>query len=162
MNLIAFIINRGTQLSTIFKLLTLSQQRGRGFDTFSFMAFRNMFGNVRLLNPRLPVTLCQRRSAFTSTLNSDASVNGFADLKSLNLTRLQRGNVTEIETLRQACQEEGFFYLDLERVGNGQMVRDWESIQSLMGPWFSRPLHEKMAYHCGTLLHGQVTDIPCI
>ena len=79
---------------------------------------------------------------------------GVASLQTLNLSRLRSREAFEVDTLRRACEEDGFFFLDLRSENNGEMLRDWSSIKSLMDAWFARPLGEKMRYYCGTVLHG--------
>jgi hypothetical protein len=120
----------------------------------AIMALRNAFGSVHFLTSGMRGSILQTRRVSSSVLMTDVSATGVAHLKSLCLSRLHTRESVEIENLRRACEEDGFFYLDLRHVKNGQMLRDWASVQPLMESWFARPLDEKMKYHCGTLLHG--------
>jgi hypothetical protein len=123
------------------------------------MAFKQGFKRTFILAARATGPFLHRRASLSSLAKLDAAATGVAHLKSVNLARLRSCAPEEAEKLRTACEDEGFFHLDLRNVDNGRMLRDWASIQSLMRPWFNQHLDEKMKYYCGTVLHGYLLNI---
>lgn len=47
----------------------------------------------------------------------------------------------------RACENEGFFYLDLNDWESGKMLEDLDIATRLMRLWFEKPLEEKMKNH---------------
>jgi len=118
------------------------------------MALKHSVGRVYFFTSGVRGLVTYNRFLSSSALLVKSSTVGVARLKTLNLPRLRSREATEVDTLRTACEEDGFFYLDLRRDYGGQMLQDWTLIKSLMERWFTRPLDNKMKYHCGTVLHG--------
>ncbi|KAH8664509.1 2OG-Fe-II oxygenase family oxidoreductase [Xylariales sp. PMI_506] len=85
-------------------------------------------------------------SVMTGSPSKEISVTGIAQLEVLDFSRLLCGDPDELKTLRGACENEGFFYLDLRNVNNGRLYRDWEAVRALMGQWFNQPLDYKMSF----------------
>ncbi|KAF2685014.1 2OG-Fe(II) oxygenase family oxidoreductase [Lentithecium fluviatile CBS 122367] len=106
------------------------------------------------LAPRAGLTVIYRRYLNHDATKHTSAIPGSARLKTVDLSGLRSRELSETGALLRACEEDGFFYLDIRRVNNAQMIKDWMLIQSLMQPWFARPFHDKMRYHCGTFLHG--------
>jgi hypothetical protein len=50
---------------------------------------------------------------------------GVAQLEAVNYSRLRQREGQELSKLIRACQNDGFFYLDLTNVDDEQMLRDW-------------------------------------
>lgn len=68
-------------------------------------------------------------------------------LFTISLSKLLARDETETQRLIQACQEIGFFYLDLQDVGStSKILEDVERIFHTAVDLFDQPLEEKMKY----------------
>lgn len=85
-----------------------------------------------------------------TTTNGDASPS-FPDvpLKTANLAVLTfskfiANDHAKLSKLVSACENEGFFYLDLHDWQSGKVIADLEIANTIMRDWFNKPLDEKM------------------
>jgi isopenicillin N synthase-like dioxygenase len=78
-------------------------------------------------------------SAIPLDVPADALV---ANLKSIDVDLLRAHDAGEYQRLLQACEEYGFFYLNL--VNHRTMLQDWKTILGLMEEYFALPLEVKM------------------
>lgn len=67
-----------------------------------------------------------------------------AHLETLSYTKLVDNNQSELTRLLKACQEQGFFYLDLAGSGASQALEDRQKALAETQEWFDRPTEEKM------------------
>ncbi|KIL87875.1 2og-fe oxygenase family protein [Fusarium avenaceum] len=77
-----------------------------------------------------------------------------ADLHVLNFCSLQRGDDSEKANLLAACEEHGFFYLDLRDWEFGEILDNLEEIWNIMKKWFDQPLQEKLKTETISDAHG--------
>lgn len=77
-----------------------------------------------------------------------------ANLHTLNFTSLLSGDATEQANLLSACEDHGFFYLDLRNWDSGNMLRTLEDAWVVMKQWFDQPLEEKMKTETISDAHG--------
>lgn len=77
-----------------------------------------------------------------------------ASLHTLNFISLLNGDVTEQANLLSACEDHGFFYLDLRDWDSGKMLQTLEDAWVVMKRWFDRPLEEKMKTETISDAHG--------
>lgn len=77
-----------------------------------------------------------------------------ADLHVLNFYSLQRGDEREKANLLAACEEHGFFYLDLRDWESGEILDNLEEIWNIMKKWFHQPLQEKLKTETISDAHG--------
>lgn len=77
-----------------------------------------------------------------------------ADLHVLNFCSLQRGNAGEKANLLSACEEHGFFYLDLRDWKSGEILDNLEEVWNIMKKWFDQPLQEKLRTETISDAHG--------
>jgi isopenicillin N synthase-like dioxygenase len=68
-----------------------------------------------------------------------------AELMIIDFWRLLDGDKSEARKLVEACKHYGFFYLDLQRPGSNNILRDLDKLQSLMKDWFMLPGEVKLA-----------------
>lgn len=121
------------------------------------MALRQAFHKTPFPRLNSRILNVQSRNSSEVTFNSGRSSQiGAARLEAVNLTRLRRRDDLELSKLFRACQNDGFFYLDLANGSSEQMLHDWKAMLPLMRNWFDRPLADKMKYYCGTVRHGSV------
>lgn len=70
-----------------------------------------------------------------------------APLLRLSLKALLAGNETEIERLSKACEDIGFFYLDMRDAGTlTQILEDADKLFEIGAGLFELPLEEKKKY----------------
>lgn len=73
-------------------------------------------------------------------------------LPTIHLDMLRAGGVTESKKLLQACQKQGFFYLDL--TSDTELCKQWEDLLSVSKQYFTQPLEVKMRDAKGSDNHG--------
>lgn len=78
-----------------------------------------------------------------SPSSSDAPLKT-ADLAVLNFSKLHAYDEAELSGLISACENEGFFYLDLHDWQSGKVLEDLETANTIMRAWFDKPREEKM------------------
>jgi isopenicillin N synthase-like dioxygenase len=67
-----------------------------------------------------------------------------AHLETLSFAKLASKDQTELTRLLNACQQEGFFHLDLAESNASQGLDDRLKALSVTKEWFDRPTEEKM------------------
>lgn len=77
-----------------------------------------------------------------------------ANLHVLNFSSLLNGDETQLANLLSACEDHGFFYLDLRDWQSGTMIQNLEAAWGLMKPWFAQPLGEKLKTETLSDAHG--------
>ncbi|KAF9770290.1 hypothetical protein IL306_012192 [Fusarium sp. DS 682] len=77
-----------------------------------------------------------------------------ANLHTLNFCSLLNGDKTEQANLLSACEDHGFFYLDLRDWESGKMLKTLEATWAIMKPWFDQPLEEKLNTETISDAHG--------
>ena len=77
-----------------------------------------------------------------------------AKLRTVNYNGLLTRDQSEIQKLLTACQQDGFFFLDLNCQETQGVLSDWKKVLPLVNTWFDKPFEEKMKHHHGTILHG--------
>jgi isopenicillin N synthase-like dioxygenase len=78
----------------------------------------------------------------------------FAQLQAVDLSHLLEHDAEEITKLAKACQEDGFFYLNLTDKRFEGILKDWKTLLPLVNNWFNEPIEDKMKYNHGTVRHG--------
>lgn len=79
-----------------------------------------------------------------------------AHLETLSFAKLARNDTTELDRLLHACQQQGFFYLDLADSSASQGLDDRRQALSLTQGWFDRPTEEKMKLYQDSVTKGYV------
>ncbi|KAK2603584.1 hypothetical protein QQS21_004264 [Conoideocrella luteorostrata] len=79
---------------------------------------------------------------------------GEATLQVLNFQSLLTGDKTEQAKLLSACEDLGFFYLDLRSWEAGSMLQKIDDLWQVMVPWFEQPLDEKSKTETISDAHG--------
>ena len=77
-----------------------------------------------------------------------------ANLHVLSFSSLLHGNKTELANLLSACEDHGFFYLDLRDWESGRMLQKLEATWQIMKEWFDQPLEEKLKTETISDAHG--------
>jgi isopenicillin N synthase-like dioxygenase len=77
-----------------------------------------------------------------------------ADLHVLNFCSLQSGDESELAKLLSACEQHGFFYLDLRDWESGEILHSLEETWNIMKRWFDQPLQEKLKTETISDAHG--------
>ncbi|KAI0388512.1 2OG-Fe(II) oxygenase family oxidoreductase [Xylariaceae sp. FL0594] len=77
-----------------------------------------------------------------------------AYLQTLSFAKLANKDGKELEKLLDACQHQGFFYLDLAGSDAAQGLEDRLKALSLTKEWFDRPLEEKMKLRQDSVTKG--------
>ena len=94
----------------------------------------------------------------SSTNASKTARSPFAELKVIDLDLLRSGLRSEQDNLRQACEVDGFFYLDLRSDAHRSFWETASRVLELMGHYFHQPLEIKMQDNIGSdwrgLLHS--------
>lgn len=76
------------------------------------------------------------------------------ELETMNFSRLLSQEPAEINKLLRCCQEDGFFYLDLEDIDGKRMLEDHQRLLALMRRFFNSPHDEKNEIGLPSLEHG--------
>lgn len=77
-----------------------------------------------------------------------------AHLETLSFAKLASKDKTELNRLLDACQQQGFFYLDLADSRASQDLDDRRKALSLTQVWFDRPTEEKMKLYQDSVTKG--------
>ncbi|RGP61347.1 hypothetical protein FLONG3_10581 [Fusarium longipes] len=77
-----------------------------------------------------------------------------ANLHVLSFSSLLNGDKSELANLLSACEDHGFFYLDLRDEESGKILQQLEATWEIMKPWFSQPLEEKLKTKTISDAHG--------
>ncbi|KAF4876510.1 2-oxoglutarate-dependent dioxygenase gloE [Colletotrichum siamense] len=77
-----------------------------------------------------------------------------ANLHTLNFRSLVNKDEKSLSTLLSACENHGFFYLDLRDWESGSMLKNYESAGRIMKQWFNQPLEEKLRTETISDAHG--------
>ena len=77
-----------------------------------------------------------------------------AHLKTIDFSRLLAQENQEVCNLLSACQESGFFYVDLQGQCARGLLEDEEKVYEMMQDYFDQPLAIKMRDKRGTHKHG--------
>jgi isopenicillin N synthase-like dioxygenase len=88
----------------------------------------------------------------------DSSAFQGADLPIIDLSKLLEGDLVTKSRLLAACQEVGFFYLDLQSPSGGATLRQVEDLFDTAQKIFDLPVEEKSKYvtenYGGSKIHG--------
>lgn len=77
-----------------------------------------------------------------------------AHLHTLKFTDVAKGDANALNTLVDACEKDGFFYLDLRGWESNQMLESLQNAADLMKEWFKQPLEKKLATETLSDAHG--------
>lgn len=77
-----------------------------------------------------------------------------AHLETLSFAKLASKDQTELTRLLNACQQQGFFYLDLAESNASQRLDDRLKALSVTKEWFDRPIEEKMKLYQDSVTKG--------
>lgn len=79
-----------------------------------------------------------------------------ADLSTIQFYNLFDKNKSEMKKLLTACEEDGFFYLNLQSEGSEKFWKDLDEIDRLAKDWFAQPTAVKLKTPTVSLSHGLV------
>jgi isopenicillin N synthase-like dioxygenase len=77
-----------------------------------------------------------------------------ANLHVLDFYSLLSGDKIELANLLSACEDYGFFYLDLRNWESGTMLQNLEALWPIMMQWFGQPFEEKLKTETISDAHG--------
>ncbi|KAI1840868.1 hypothetical protein JX265_009777 [Neoarthrinium moseri] len=77
-----------------------------------------------------------------------------AQFHTLNLSSLLSRDEDELASLLAACENDGFFYLDLRNWESGKILRQLDVTGQIMKRWFTEPLEQKLKTETATHAHG--------
>lgn len=77
-----------------------------------------------------------------------------ANLHVLSFSSLLNGDKSELANLLSACEDDGFFYLDLRDWESGRMLQTLEATWRIIKQWFDQPLGEKLKTKTISDAHG--------
>jgi hypothetical protein len=78
-----------------------------------------------------------------------------APLVTVDFSRLEAKEPSEVSKLLKSCETHGFFYLDLQKTGNArQILAGGTEVFHLMSEYFAKPLEVKMKDHTGSVTSG--------
>lgn len=77
-----------------------------------------------------------------------------ADLSTIRFEKIFDKDEEEMARLVQACENEGFFYLDLRSPGSEKLWSDLRDVDSVTQRWFSQPADVKLKTPTVSLAHG--------
>jgi len=83
-----------------------------------------------------------------------------AHLHTLKFTDVAKGDENALNTLVDACEKDGFFYLDLRGWESNQMLDSLQTAAGLMKEWFKQPLDKKLATETLSDAHGYAEPSP--
>ena len=66
-----------------------------------------------------------------------------AALPTISFSSLTARDPDELDKLLQACQDVGFFYLDLRGAASKNILQDWRSVLDFMALYFDQDLSTK-------------------
>ncbi|KAG8165695.1 hypothetical protein KVR01_004247 [Diaporthe batatas] len=77
-----------------------------------------------------------------------------AQFHTLHFSSLLSGDEDEFARLLSACENDGFFYLDLRDWESGRILQQLHSTDQVLKPWFAGPLENKLKTETVTQNHG--------
>lgn len=77
-----------------------------------------------------------------------------ADLNTIQFFNLFDKDKSELQQLLKACEEDGFFYLDLQSEGSEKFWKDLDEIDRVTKDWFCQPADVKQQTPTVSLSHG--------
>ncbi|TXC09024.1 hypothetical protein FocTR4_00004551 [Fusarium oxysporum f. sp. cubense] len=77
-----------------------------------------------------------------------------ANLFTVKFSNLFDRDSREVDALLQACERDGFFYLDLRDSCSAKLWRDLERVSEMAKRWFSQPVEDKLKTPTVSLAHG--------
>jgi len=77
-----------------------------------------------------------------------------AQFHTLNFQSLLSGDDHELTLLLSACENDGFFFLDLRDWESGKILQHLDVTTQIMKKWFTLPVEEKMKTETHTFAHG--------
>lgn len=77
-----------------------------------------------------------------------------ADLGTIQFADLFDKSDAEIQKLVDSCENDGFFYLNLESAGSEKFWKDLFEIDALTKKWFDQPTEVKLKTPTVSLAHG--------
>ncbi|KPM44140.1 hypothetical protein AK830_g2475 [Neonectria ditissima] len=77
-----------------------------------------------------------------------------AQLHVLSFASLLKGDPNEAANLLSACENDGFFYLDIRDWESGAMLKDLEEAGRVTKEWFKQPLEQKLKTETLSDAHG--------
>ncbi|KAK8129188.1 hypothetical protein PG999_001568 [Apiospora kogelbergensis] len=77
-----------------------------------------------------------------------------AQFYTLNFSSLLSKEEKELASLLSACENDGFFYLDLRDWESGKILQQLDVTEQIMKHWFTLPLDYKMKTETATHAHG--------
>lgn len=80
-----------------------------------------------------------------------------ADLVTLNFARLVEKDSAELDRLLRACQDDGFFYLDLAHSSEADGTDHRVQALSIAKDWFDCPTDQKLKYRQDSVTKGCVS-----
>lgn len=95
---------------------------------------------------------------------SNTTSNGYAHVDTADLYTVKFENLfgrdeEEVKTLMKACERDGFFYLDLQGLGSGQLWKDLDQAGKLTRNWFAQPRETKLETPTLSLAHGYASSL---
>lgn len=70
--------------------------------------------------------------------------SNLANLQTIKFAKLANKEPAELQRLLDACQQQGFFYLDLAESGSSEGLETRQNALSVTKKWFESPMEEKM------------------
>lgn len=71
-------------------------------------------------------------------------VSNTAELQTVNFAKILDKDEAEIRRLTSACENYGFFYLDLTDRACSRVIDDLHQLKQIMTSWFSQPTEKKI------------------
>lgn len=101
---------------------------------------------------------------FDSPFKDSTTPFNCAVIQTVAFDKLVRRDATELARLLAACEQEGFFYLDLTSPESKSLYDDYKSVLSVMKEWFNESPEEKAKFAYGSDIHGYVSipNVPWI
>lgn len=79
----------------------------------------------------------------TQTVNWNGTQVPVYHMETIDFGRLLSQEPAEVEKLVRCCQDEGYFYLDLQGIDGRRMLEDEQETLALMNHFFAQPLEAK-------------------
>ena len=87
----------------------------------------------------------------------NATMNpSIANLQTIKFAPLLDRDETELKSLVRACEEDGFFYLDLSDQGAGKLFNNLDALSKLVKKWMKQPREKK----CQTVTSKEDSKAP--
>ena len=81
-------------------------------------------------------------------------ISSLAKLQTIQFPKILIRDLDEVAKLQQACEMEGFFYLDFTDKGSSKLFNDLHKLEDLMVDWFWQPLEKKLRTENVSNAHG--------